>query len=135
MKTELAKPRTAPWLICAGHHPLYSNGPHGDTQALIDDWGPLFQEHGVSHYFCGHDHDLQHLEFEGLKTSFVVSGGGGAVITDMKKIDRGPYGLKSLGFSHLEVSPEKFIVRHLDPDQRVLHAFSRPRTGGVQILG
>jgi hypothetical protein len=133
LQAELAKPRTAPWLVCMGHHPLYSNGPHGDHEHLIDEWGPLFTKHGVDFYFCGHDHDLQHLEFEGLRTSFVVSGGGGARITDLKKPERGPYSQSIYGFSHLQVSREKFTVRHLDPNLKQLHFFSRTPDGKVQL--
>jgi hypothetical protein len=134
LKAELAKPRIAPWLVCMGHHPLYSNGKHGDSKTLIAELGPLFQKHGVDFYFCGHDHDLQHLEFAGLRTSFVLSGGGGAKLYDMKPSERGPYSAAVYGFTHLQVSPEKFIVRHLDPNQNQVHAFSRTTDGKIQIL-
>ncbi len=134
LTAELAKPRTTPWLVVMGHHPLYSNGKHGDTRALIADFGPLFQKHGVDFYFCGHDHDLQHLEFDKLRTSFVVSGGGGASLYEIKDRTRGPYAEAVYGFTHLQVSREKFIVRHLDPDQRQVHAFSKTPDGKIQIL-
>lgn len=133
LEAELARPRTAPWLVAMAHHPLYSNGTHGDHPHLIAEWGPLFQKHGVDFYFCGHDHDLQHLEFDGLRTSFVVSGGGGAGLREMRKT-RGPFGRSIHGFTHLEVSREKFIVRHLDPQQNQLHAFSRTPAGQIEIL-
>jgi tartrate-resistant acid phosphatase type 5 len=133
LKAELAKPRTTPWMVCLGHHPLYSNGPHGDGPLLIEEWGPLFSQHRVDAYFCGHDHDLQHLEFEGLRTSFIVSGGGGARITELKQPDRGPYSKSIYGFSHLQVSKDKLIVRHIDPNLNLLHAFSRTLDGKVRI--
>ena len=132
MESELKKPR-APWTLAFGHHPLYSNGPHGDSAELIAAWGPLFQKYGVAAYFCGHDHDLQHLEFEGVSTSFVVSGGGGASITKLKKPDRQIYSQSTNGFSHLSVTKEKLVLRHLDPAQKQLHAFSRALTGAVEI--
>jgi hypothetical protein len=134
LKAELAKPRNAPWLLALGHHPLYSNGHHGDTKALIDDWGPLFQEHGVDFYFCGHDHDLQHLEFDKLHTSFVLSGGGGASLHEVKNTQRGPFAEKVYGFTHLQVNREKLIVRHLDPDRKQVHGFSRTLAGKVEVL-
>ncbi|HSI14344.1 MAG TPA: metallophosphoesterase [Chthoniobacter sp.] len=133
MKSELEKPRAA-WTVAFGHHPLYSNGPHGDSAALIAEWGPIFQKYGVAAYFCGHDHDLQHLEFEGVNTSFVVSGGGGASITKIKTPDRKIYSEMTNGFSHLVVTKEKLIVRHLSPEQKQLHAFSRDLAGKVEIL-
>jgi hypothetical protein len=30
LETELQKPRTTPYLVVLGHHPVYSNGRHGD---------------------------------------------------------------------------------------------------------
>ena len=88
-----------PWLIALAHHPLYSNGIHGDHAHLIADWEPPFKEHGVNFYFCGHDHDMQHMEFEGHPTSFVLSGGGGARIREIKEIKHGPFGQGIYGFS------------------------------------
>jgi len=133
MEAELKKPR-APWTLAFGHHPLYSNGPHGDSAELIAAWLPLFQKYGVAAYFCGHDHDLQHLEFEGVSTSFVVSGGGGASITKLKKPERKPYSESTYGFSHLLVTKDKLTLRHIDPAQKQLHAFTRNLAGKVSII-
>ena len=133
MEAELKKPR-APWTLAFGHHPLYSNGPHGDSAELIAAWLPLFQKYGVAAYFCGHDHDLQHLEFEGVGTSFVVSGGGGAAITKLKKPERKPWSESTYGFSHLLVTKDKLTLRHLDPAQKQLHAFTRNLAGRVDII-
>ncbi len=133
METELKKPR-APWTLAFGHHPLYSNGPHGDSAELIAAWLPLFQKYGVAAYFCGHDHDLQHLEFESVRTSFVVSGGGGASITKLKKPERKPYSESTYGFSHLLVTKDKLTLRHIDPAQKQLHAFTRNLAGKVDII-
>ncbi len=134
MKAEMARPRVAPWLVCMGHHPLYSNGMHGDNSALIKDWGQLFEEQNVAFYFSGHDHDLQHLEFDELGTSFVISGGGGAHITDIRKFGRGLFSQAVNGFTHVQVSRERFTVRHLDSDAKELHAFSKTTAGQLEIL-
>jgi len=135
LKSELAKPKTAPWLVVTGHHPLYSNGQHGDDPALIKDWDALFREHGVHFYFCGHDHDLQHLEFDGHPTSFVISGGGGASVRDLKEHERGPFSKAVHGFTHLEVTPERFHVRHVDENGQLLHGFAKTPDGAWRLLG
>jgi tartrate-resistant acid phosphatase type 5 len=52
----------ATWKIVIGHHPIYSGGSeHGDQPELIHNINPLLEKHGVSVYFNGHDHDLQHI--------------------------------------------------------------------------
>jgi hypothetical protein len=120
-----------------GHHPIYSDGPHGDHAVLIRDWDPLFRKYKVPFYLAGHDHDLQHLEFSGHPTSFFLSGGGGADLYNLKiqETQRGPYAQKVYGFSHLSVTREKLTLRHLDSDGKVLHAFSRTPEGTVSVLG
>ncbi len=127
-QSELEKPRSTPWLAVIAHHPLYTDGVHGDNEALIDDWDGLFRKHRVHFYFCGHDHDLQHLEFDGHPTSFVISGGGGAKIREPDHV-RGPFSQGTYGFTHLEITAERFIVRHVDANRKVLHAFAKKPNG------
>jgi tartrate-resistant acid phosphatase type 5 len=126
LKTELKKPRTTPWTIVIGHHPVYSNGLHGDSVSLIKDFAPLFQEHGVHLYLCGHDHDMQHLELEGQKTSFVLSGGGGARVRELLNVERKmPYGVSIFGFSHLQANAQRLLVKHFDANRNLVHAFEK----------
>ncbi len=136
-EAELAKPTKAPFTVVMGHHPIYSDGPHGDHKTLIAEWEPLLRKHNVPLYLAGHDHDLQHLEFEGHPTSFVCSGAGGADLYDLKitQDQRGPYAKKVYGFTHMESTAEKLTLRHVGADGKVLHAFTKSRDGGVKILG
>ena len=136
LKAELEKPRTTPFVIVMGHHPIFSNGPHGDHKVLIRDWEPLLREHKVHLYLAGHDHDMQHLEFEGHPTSFVLSGGGGADLYNLKiaQAQRGPMAEKVYGFSELVVAPEMLTVRHLDEQGQLIHAFTKKLDGTVGIL-
>jgi tartrate-resistant acid phosphatase type 5 len=136
-KTELEKPRSAPFLVVLGHHPIFSNGPHGDHKVLMAEWEPLLRQHKAHLYLAGHDHDLQHLEFEGHPTSFVSSGAGGADLYDLKVTEaaRGPFADKVYGFTHLEATPTQLTLRHIDADGRILHAFTKSVDGRVTMLG
>lgn len=133
-KNEIAKPRTAPYLIVMAHHPIYSNGVHGDTKALIKEWAPLLKEQKAHFYFCGHDHDMQHMEFEDHPTSFILSGGGGARIRAIDHIKHGPFGKGIYGFSHLQINADRILVRHLDANQKQLHAMSKTVEGKVSVI-
>ncbi len=135
LETELGRTRTTPFTVVMAHHPIYSNGPHGDHPLLIADWEPLFRKHKVHAYLAGHDHDLQHLEFEEHPTSFVLSGGGGAELYTLRSEEaaRGPYAAKVHGFTHLEATPKALTFRHLDGDGRVVHSFSKMPDGKMQI--
>lgn len=137
LKAELEKPRQTPYLIVMAHHPIYSNGPHGDHATLIEEWEPLLREHKAHLYLAGHDHDMQHLEFDGHPTSFVLSGGGGADLYPLKieEAQRGPYAAKVYGFSHLQIAPDRLTLSHLDASGHFIHGFTKTPAGEVRILG
>jgi tartrate-resistant acid phosphatase type 5 len=137
LTAELEKPRTTPFLVVMGHHPIFSNGPHGDHKVLIRDWEPLLRRHKVHLYLAGHDHDMQHLEFDQHPTSFVLSGGGGADLYNLKieAAQRGPMAERVYGFSEMVVAPEMLTVRHMDEQGRLLHAFTKKPDGSVSVVG
>ena len=136
LETELKRPRTTEFLAVIAHHPVYSDGPHGDHPVLIRDWDPLFRKYHVDLFMAGHDHDLQHLEFAGHPTSFFLSGGGGADLYSLKvePTQRGPYAQKVYGFSHISVTPQQMTLRHLDQDGHTVHAFTKAPNGKITIL-
>ena len=131
--TELEKPRTSPWLIVIGHHPLYSNGTHGDNKELIKEWDPLLRQHKVHAYICGHDHDLQHIEFKDHPTSFVISGGGGARLREPVQ-EYGPFAKAVYGFTHLEIDAQTLVVRHVDANRNLLHSFEKKTDGTWRVI-
>jgi hypothetical protein len=131
----------APWKIACAHHPLFSNGSHGDNGVLQQEWGPIFKAAGLDMYIGGHDHDLQHLEIPGYPYSFVQAGGGGQGITDMRRDLRGPFSRKLYGFVHFRAAGGKADVRYVaapdarNPDVRVIHHFAREKeTGKVTVV-
>ncbi|MEO5716069.1 MAG: metallophosphoesterase [Luteolibacter sp.] len=124
LESQLASKR-APFTVVVGHHPIYSDGAHSDTPELVQELGPVLEKHGVHLYLCGHDHDLQHLELEGLKTSFVISGGGGAPLCMNTKARQNSVIKPTHGFSHLFVAEKRLHVRHIDSTGQACHAFSK----------
>lgn len=135
-RAELAKPRTTPFVACVAHHPLYTNGIHRDQHILIRDWDTLLRQHKVDFWISGHDHDLQHLEFAGHPTSFVVSGGGGAKLVNWTTPpeQRGPFGDKALGFSDMQFSKDGIFFRHIDAHGQILHCFRKTPDNNVEIF-
>jgi hypothetical protein len=134
LKAQLASARKA-FTFVVGHHPVYSNGQHGDQAELVEKLGPMLEEAGVHWYLCGHDHDLQHLELGALRTSFAISGGGGASTRGLKNSSRAvPFGRAVYGFSHLQVNGSQTILRHLDITGTQIHAVEKTLNFQWRIL-
>ena len=129
LEQELAKPH-APWLVCAAHHTMFSNGSHGDNGVLQQQWGTLFKKYHVDFYVCGHDHTMQHLEIPDWPISFVVSGGGGGGRRMMLRDNRGPFSRSTLGFADLHFDADTASVKLLDENGEILHSFTRDRASG-----
>jgi 3',5'-cyclic AMP phosphodiesterase CpdA len=135
MREELAKPQAeGTWRIAVAHHPLFSNGEHGDNGVMQTSWGRLFKQYGLDMYVCGHDHDMQHLELQEWPMSFILVGGGGASTRPMFNDQRGPFSKSMQGFAHLQFTPERMTVKLIDRDGNVVHAFERNHAGQVHIL-
>jgi tartrate-resistant acid phosphatase type 5 len=135
LENTLAEPLNTPYRIVIGHHPLYSNGEHGDNHTLIGDWSNLFKQYNVNLYFAGHDHDLQHIEIPNHPTSWVSSGGGGQTLSPLRESAgvRGPFAQEVHGFTHLQVRPDMMIIRHLDHNGSLLHRFTKLADGTIAI--
>lgn len=132
---QLQQPITTPFLAVMAHHPIYSDGSWGDNGTLAKTWDPLLRQAGVHLYLSGHNHDLEHLEFTGHPTSFVVSGGGGAWLTSPNSAPaRGPYYDEAHGFTHLRVESGLMTVRSVDQAGKIVHAFTKTPSGTVTIL-
>lgn len=133
LDSELARPRESEWLVAVAHHPLFSNGDHGDNGVMQRELGPRFERHGVDLYIAGHEHDLQHLEMPGYPTSLMLVGGGGASTRPMRLDQRGPFSRSAHGFADLHFTPDRVAVRYIGVDGAVLHAFERTRDGRVTV--
>lgn len=130
---QLSSPKRTKWTIAVAHHPLWSNGSHGDNGVLQKEWGPIFSEFGLDLYVCGHDHDLQHLQIENFPVSLVLCGGGGANIRPMAVDKRGPFSKSAFGFAYLAVSEDELRVRLIDKDLNRLHEFVRRSDERVEV--
>jgi hypothetical protein len=131
---ELADRRGATWMIACAHHPLFSNGAHGDNGVLQTTWGRLFQEHHLDFYVAGHDHDLQQLQLPNLTTTFLMVGGGGATTRPMLRDSRGPFSDPHVGFTHLRLTPTLATVTYVNGlDGTILHQFTRTSDGALHV--
>lgn len=69
--TDAVKKSRSPFQVVVAHHPPHSSGEHGSHSWA--DWG--FDSFGVDLVLCGHDHDYERIERDGVV--YVVNGAGG----------------------------------------------------------
>ena len=135
MDAELSKPDVGEWTAACAHHPIFSNGSHGDNGVLMLEWGKIFKQHNLDFYLCGPDHDLQHLQIKDWPMTFILAGGGGGGTTDMRRDIRGPFSRKLYGFAHLQFFPQRCDVRFVNgASGEIVHHFIRSAAGQVEIL-
>jgi tartrate-resistant acid phosphatase type 5 len=119
---------SAQWKIVIGHHPVYSGGEHGDTAELIQNILPLLKEHNVQAYFCGHDHDLQHL-MAGDVNLFIS--GGGSRVRPTKETVHTKFAETTSGFMTVTLGAVKMNVCLIDNDGKLLYTTSLSRNSAV----
>jgi acid phosphatase len=109
----------AAWKFVVGHHPIYSGGEHGNSQALIDGVLPLLKQHAVQVYINGHDHDLEHIEREGIH--FLTSGGG-AEWNPVEATQNALFSAASLGFLSATVMASRLEISFINENGDVLYS-------------
>ena len=106
-----------PWKIVYGHHPLYSSGMHGSDKDLITKLAPIFAQHHVALYICGHDHNYERtVPIE--KTTYIITGSGCAT----RPVQRSPwtaYCEAKLGFTAYEVYEDRLETKAIGIDGKV----------------
>jgi acid phosphatase len=122
-EAALAK-STARWKIVVGHHPVFSGGrDHGSTVELMRDVRPLLDRYGVSAYFFGHDHDLQHIVVNGVS---YFGCGAGADSRPTSMIDGSRFASDHPGFFTGRVSGDRLSFAFIDHTGATLYQAESP---------
>lgn len=115
-----------PWKFAFGHHPVLSNGPHGNAGTYEGiPFIPVTSGQGVKDfmdaeicgkvdfYVCGHDHSRQWIQTKCKGTELVVSGAGAAT-TDLKGKNPTWFQAATPGFVWFEITDKSVRVEFLD---------------------
>jgi len=113
----------ATWKIAFGHHPVFSNGPHGGSAAMLAKVEPILATHRVDLYIAGHDHCLELFKpIHGV--SYCVSGGGAAQDNAyaLRWTDRVTYAATLGGFTYYRASREELVIEFVRLDGKTQYA-------------
>jgi metallophosphoesterase superfamily enzyme len=113
------------WILVFGHHPIYSaSNKHGNTQEMIDLVKPLLEQYKAQFYFCGHDHDFQHLHEKGKNVDYIVSGTGSetrpASTNEMSVFSR-----SEPGFSVVSLKSDSLRICFVSTSGNIIYSFAR----------
>lgn len=116
--------RPADWNIVVGHHPVLSSGAHGGSPPLQRHIQPLLEQFRATAYFNGHDHDLEHLQSDGV--NYFCSGAG----AEPRPITQGPlsrFAFGGGGFASCRLTADELRVTFHDADGAALYSASIAR--------
>ncbi|KAH3695862.1 hypothetical protein DPMN_083320 [Dreissena polymorpha] len=125
----------ADYLLVAGHFPVYSIAEHGPTACLVQRLKPMLYKYGVTAYFCGHDHSLQHISSpEGGRTvDYFVTGTGNLVQNNTDHQNDIPKNTLKFswaelaglgGFSYIEATPQNMTMTFVDGRKKPLYTYT-----------
>jgi len=116
----------AVWKLLALHHPIYSNGPHGDDSIGINSLLiPVICEK-IDAVLSGHDHLFSHLDEpdDGCNFPQFVVGTGGKDLYSPNPDSRVLYSESSFGFAVLEVTANALRLEFRRADGSLAYAFA-----------
>jgi len=119
LKKRLEETRHEPgvsWRIVYGHHPMYTSGEHLNERRigeLRSDLAPLFKETQVDFYIAGHDHDMEHLESNGIE--YLICGAGGAHLRAVRHtVPQSVFHATTYGFLDITIDEHKMTATFFD---------------------
>jgi tartrate-resistant acid phosphatase type 5 len=121
LKEELEKSK-AHWKIVYGHHPIYSDGDHGDSIVLKARLLPLLKDK-VDMYLVGHDHVINHIKAEN-GIHFFVSGGAGAGLYKVTPKERTLFAQSINAFGVIDADAKEIKFRFIDADNKPLYEYT-----------
>lgn len=107
------------WKIVVGHHPILSSGNHGPDHVVAEHVRPLLERFGVHAYVNGHDHDLEHLEENGVH---YICSGSGSEARSINAVPQSQFAFAHTGFASCTISQAEFQLRFHDDSGREIYS-------------
>lgn len=123
---------TAKWKLVVGHHPVKSDGHHGNTPELVAQVLPILQANNVDFYINGHDHCLEHISSQDSPLQFFTSGGGSKAwrgdMTWMNIPEETKFYHDGQGFMSMQITENDVQVIFYDVFGSALHKWSTSKS-------
>lgn len=116
---------TEDWVIVAGHHPIYADTPkdeseRADMQRRVDS---ILRKHKVDMYLCGHIHNFQHINRNGI--DYIVNSSGSLSREKVKPIEGTAFTSGKPGYSVLGASKSRLTLSMIDGEGNIIHQVTK----------
>lgn len=109
------------WRIVVGHHPFYSGGKRKDRDSYArQHLENHFDKQMVDVYFCGHEHDLQHIKKKNHHTTHFISGAGSEV-RETGLIEGSKFAASETGLLLVSLLEKEMLVQFVNYKGEVLY--------------
>jgi len=109
----------AQWKLVFGHHPVYSGGKHApDLADQPARFAARFEKGGVSAYFSGHDHHLEHIRQPGSKVDYFIA--GAHAIRPVTPTPASLFAKSVPGFMAVRIRKDSLIVQSIDVSGKIV---------------
>ena len=114
----------ARWKILAMHHPIYSNGQHGDSAALVDLIPQICNQ--VDVVLSGHDHIFSQLDDaqDGCAFQQWVVGTGGQSLYTIQPDSRSVFSEAAFGFAAVRINQNKLEIAFYHVDGSIADTYT-----------
>lgn len=118
---------TATWKVLALHHPIYSNGLHGDDSAGINSLLLPVICQGIDIVLSGHDHLFSHMEDPNDACDFpqFVVGSGGKDLYPTHPDTRAIFSESSFGYAVLAIDPDSLHLEFRRDDGSLAYQYDQ----------
>ncbi|MBA3818283.1 MAG: metallophosphoesterase [Deltaproteobacteria bacterium] len=116
-----------PWVVVFGHHPMYTNSLRGPQMWIRRAFAQILTKHEVDLVLTGHEHQYERFRIAGV--TYVVSGGGGAQLTQFYGSTRA---LKQATVHHyltFEVTAQQFTMKAIDISGKEIETLRMTKEG------
>ncbi len=137
LEARLADVPADAWVVGVGHHPRWSNGPHGNAGAYEGWTGVPWMSGGAVKrllepleprarlYLAGHDHSRQVIDHHDMVQ--IVSGAGASVTEVVDRGNTPRFASATLGFAWVEIGADAAVVELVNDRGDVDWATTIPR--------
>jgi len=130
LEETLNKTKTE-WIIVIGHHPILTSKVMS-TSGSMAQIQPLLDKYHVQAYFCGHVHDLEHMQDDSMVDYFISGAGATGQLYDVNKDTRSYVQWQSddAGFLAITLTEDNMKSSFINTNGTVIYQYVTPRDGG-----